>query len=123
MTGFVFFFFFRAQDIIKNAVYEIQKQSGGEVPRQWIDEILVNLVVDVQAGDCLKGIRAGDEMRMVVSKSGKELGRVRDGRFTEAFFGIWLSEKTSHTTMREKLMEPYMDETVVVSDINALEFQ
>jgi hypothetical protein len=58
---------------------------------------------DVDEGVTLTGILTPDG-ESVFLRNGEEIGRIKDPDFGQAFFGIWLSEKTSAPDLRQKLL-------------------
>ncbi len=78
----------------------------GPVPEgqaaQWL-RAMTQLFPDVQAGDRLTGLhQPGVGARFWLN--GQPLGSIADGRFSAAFFGIWLAEATSEPTLRRELL-------------------
>ena len=58
---------------------------------------------DVNEGITLTGIFTNSG-ETIFFKNSKEIGRIQDSEFSQAFFNIWLSEKTSSPTLRDKLL-------------------
>ena len=58
---------------------------------------------DVDEGVTLTGILSPDG-ESIFLHNGEEIGRIKDPDFGPAFFGIWLSEKTSAPNLRQKLL-------------------
>lgn len=58
---------------------------------------------DVEEGQAITGVRTKDN-KAVFYFGEKRLGVIESEGFAEAFFGIWLSEKTSEPSLREKLI-------------------
>lgn len=58
---------------------------------------------DVREGVTITGILtpAGES---IFFQGGHEIGRIKDADFGKNFFGIWLSEKTSAPSLRQKLL-------------------
>ena len=81
------------------------KNQGVEVT----DDVLAKLdalIIDVEPGDTLIGVREQDVLRMYYKGDQQQLlGEVHDAQFTEAFFGIWLSERTSYRRLRAELLQ------------------
>ncbi len=61
------------------------------------------LFPDVHAGDRITGVhRPGEGAAFFVN--GRAVGEVRDSRFAQLFFGIWLSPRTSQPSLRAALL-------------------
>lgn len=58
---------------------------------------------DVSEGTSLTGVNTGTG-ETVFYKDNIEIGRIEDEKFSRAFFGIWLNEKTSAPSLRRKLL-------------------
>jgi hypothetical protein len=58
---------------------------------------------DVREGMTLTGILT-PKGESIFLRDGQEIGRIIDPDFGKAFFGIWLSEKTSAPDLRQKLL-------------------
>ncbi len=58
---------------------------------------------DVEKGMSLTGVRL-QSGAAVFYKNGQRIGLINDPAFSAAFFGIWLSEKTSAPNLRKKLL-------------------
>jgi hypothetical protein len=69
---------------------------------QWL-AAMKRLFPDVKAGDVLTGVYEGG--RSSFFYNGRLVGHVDGARFGEAFFGIWLHEKTSAPGLRRALLE------------------
>ena len=62
--------------------------------------------------DCLPSIRRGDTLSLLVTPArdsqifhnGRLLAQIRDSDFTDAFAGIWLSERTTRPEFRQTLL-------------------
>ena len=78
------------------------RQQGFDVPPQW-EEHLASIVRDVNPGDKLTGKRDGSLLEMYHNNE-TLVGKVNDPVFTDAFFSIWLGEKTSHKQLRKQLL-------------------
>jgi hypothetical protein len=86
-----------------------QEMARGEVATQeerllWLQQ-MKTLFPDVKKGDVLIGLHTPQKGTRFFHNS-KLLGEVSDPRFAQAFFGIWLSEKTSAPRLREALLKP-----------------
>ena len=58
---------------------------------------------DVSEGISLTGVNTGTG-EAVFYMNNVEIGRIKDEKFSRAFFGIWLNEKTSAPNLRRKLL-------------------
>ena len=58
---------------------------------------------DVYEGTILTGVLMPNGETLFL-ENGKEIGRVKDTDFGKAFFGIWLSERTSAPDLRSRLL-------------------
>lgn len=90
--------------IAERSLDEIKKQNIGteDQHRQWA-KTMENLFPDVAANDRLIGVHTpgvGAEFFY----NGKPIGRVPDAAFSNAFFSIWLSPKTSEPALRQRLI-------------------
>ena len=97
------------EDIAKRSIAEIKKQRviSNEMAQQWMSQ-LSTLIPSVKPGDRLTGVYqpSGD---LVFWLGSKKLGAIKDAALSEAFMGIWLSNKTSEPKMREKLLGMYLE--------------
>jgi hypothetical protein len=57
----------------------------------------------VHAGDRITGVHRPGEAA-VFFVNGRGVGEVRDARFAQLFFGIWLSPRTSQPALRASLL-------------------
>lgn len=83
-----------------------EMQRVGEVSREqgeaWLAE-MTRAFPDVKAGDRITGaLLPGEAARFYVN--GALRHEVRDARFAQLFFGIWLSPRTSEPSLRESLL-------------------
>lgn len=69
---------------------------------RWLAE-MKRLFPDVKAGDRITGVYEPAKAAVFLH-NGRALGEVRDARFAQAFFGIWLAAHSSEPQMREQLM-------------------
>lgn len=70
--------------------------------QRWL-EAMKRLFPDVNAGDRITGVhRPGEAALFFVN--GRAVGEVRDARFAQLFFGIWLSPRTSQPALRTQLL-------------------
>ncbi|KNZ33406.1 MAG: hypothetical protein AD742_07215 [Methylibium sp. NZG] len=81
------------------------KRAGGfsdEQGQRWL-AAMTQMFPDVVKGDRLTGLhRPGEAANFYLN--GKVRGEVRDAEFAKAFFGIWLSPKTSEPKLRAALL-------------------
>jgi chalcone isomerase-like protein len=94
----------RGADIASRSVDEIRR-TGEFDPAQlqrWGDAMR-RTFPDVADGDCLVGVSlpAGGARFF---HNGKPLGAIADPEFAPAFFGIWLSPRTSAPALRRRLL-------------------
>jgi Chalcone isomerase-like len=95
---------FSAKQLAERSVDEMRGQGVGHdgVYGKWLAE-MQRVFADVKEGDRLTGV-------VTMSRSAKFFhngayrGEIADPAFTDAFFGIWLSEKSSQPRMRDRLL-------------------
>jgi hypothetical protein len=75
--------------------------SEGDAQR-WL-EAMKRLFPDVSAGDRITGVHKPGEAALFFV-NGRASGEVRDARFAQLFFGIWLSPRTSQPALRSQLL-------------------
>lgn len=95
---------FRGADIVKRTLAEMRGQGFDDKARlaRW-GAALSRILPDVKRGDRLIGIAVpGVEARFHTPD--RLLGRVADPAFVDAFFAIWLSERTSAPHVRRQLL-------------------
>ena len=87
-----------------NEIKRISKPSSDELENY--RSILASLFPNINSGDQLIGIKTanGDG---VFFYNMKLIGKITDEKLVGSFFDIWLSEKTSHPELREKLLMGY----------------
>jgi hypothetical protein len=95
---------FTGQEIAERSVEEMKKQgAASEIQlKKWGAEML-QVFPDVKEGDSITGIKTA-EGNAVFLHNDKEIGAIIDPDFTKAFFDIWLSQKTSEPSLRQKLL-------------------
>jgi hypothetical protein len=91
---------------------EIAKRSADEMRKigytdetklkRWT-EAMTKIFPDVKQGDTLVGVSVPGKEARFYSRE-KFIAAVPDPEFAKAFFGIWLSEKTSEPRLRERLL-------------------
>lgn len=96
---------FDGRDIAERSVKEMRKQGVEDEQKlkRW-GEVMASLFPDVEEGETLLGV-VTDNQHTQFYRNGTYLGQVEDTEFTERFFAIWLSEKTSEPGLRRKLLE------------------
>jgi hypothetical protein len=76
--------------------------SGEDEGQRWL-QAMMQMFPDVNAGDRITGIhRPGQSALFFVN--GRSAGEVRDERFAQLFFGIWLSPRTPEPALRSALL-------------------
>jgi hypothetical protein len=70
--------------------------------QRWL-EAMKRLFPDVNAGDRITGVHLPGEAALFFV-NGRAVGEVRDARFAQLFFGIWLSPRTSEPALRSQLL-------------------
>ncbi len=95
---------FSAKQLAERSIDEMRGQGTGNeaVYPKWVTE-MQRVFADVKEGDRLIGI-ATPARTAKFFHNGTYRGEVADAAFTDAFFGIWLSEKSSQPGMRERLL-------------------
>jgi hypothetical protein len=68
--------------------------------------ILASLFPNIYSGDQLIGIKTANSDGIFFYNK-KWIGKINDEKLVDSFFDIWLSEKTSHPELREKLLMSY----------------
>lgn len=99
-----YFLDLKGRDIAKRSVQEIKGQGFDDTEKlgQW-EKDMTRIFPDISPGETLTGIRnASGETYFY--HNGKFIGKIKDRRFTERFFNIWLGEKTSQPDLRKKLL-------------------
>lgn len=90
--------------IAERSLKEMRRQGAPEpaAAERWLGAMR-QLFPDVKAGDRLTGLNVpGMGARFFFN--GRLLGDVREPAFARAFFGIWLSDKTSEPELRRALL-------------------
>lgn len=95
---------FKGDNIASRSVKEMRSQNPADTDTlaRWQSE-MTRLFPDVKDGDQLIGI-ADSMQHSVFYFNSKKLGEINDVAFTQAFFNIWLGEKTSQPDMRKSLL-------------------
>lgn len=95
---------FTAKKLAERSIDEMRDQGIGSetVYPKWLTE-MERLFVDVKEGDRLTGVVTPAKTAKFFF-NGVYRGEVADPVFADAFFGIWLNEKTSQPRMRNQLL-------------------
>jgi len=95
---------FTAKQLAERSIDEMRDQGVGHdgVYRKWIAE-MQRVFADVKEGDRLTGVATAARTAKFFY-NGSFRGEIADADFTDAFFGIWLSEKSSQPRMRNQLL-------------------
>jgi Chalcone isomerase-like len=95
---------FSAKQLAERSIDEMRGQGTGSeaVYPKWFTE-MQRVFADVKEGDRLIGV-ATPSRTAKFFHNGNYRGEVADAAFTDAFFGIWLSEKSSQPGMRDRLL-------------------
>ena len=90
-------------DIAKRSVKEMRRVAtvSDAQAAAWL-ETMVDVFPDVKKGDRLTGIHLSDGSARFVM-NGRVLKDIPDRDFSQAFFAIWLSEKSSEPRLRQQL--------------------
>ncbi len=94
----------KGKKIADRSAKEIRKQGfSDEVKLATWHAQMQKIFPDVGEGVSLTGVytKTGET---VFFRNNVEIGRINDPEFSEAFFGIWLNEKTSTPKLRRKLL-------------------
>jgi hypothetical protein len=92
--------------IAERSIEEMRRvgEFGDADAQRWL-EAMKRLFPDVNAGDRITGVhRPGEAALFFVN--GRAVGEVKDARFAQLFFGIWLSPRTSQPALRSQLLGP-----------------
>lgn len=95
---------FKGAKIAERSAMEIERLGFGDAGerRRW-ELAMRALFPDVRAGDVLTGVyRPGEGVQFFVRE--RELGRIDDPLFAQAFFSIWLDARTRAPELRERLI-------------------
>lgn len=95
---------FTAQALAERSIEEMRGQGRGSeaVYPRWLAE-MQRVFVDVKPGDRLTGVST-PERHARFYYNGQPRGEIADPAFTEAFFAIWLSERSSQARFRDLLI-------------------
>ena len=95
---------FSAKQLAERSIDEMRGQGTGSeaVYPKWLAE-MERVFADVKAGDRLTGVVTAAKTAKFFY-NGTYRGEVMDSAFADAFFGIWLSEKSSQPRVRNLLL-------------------
>lgn len=95
---------FTGEAIAKSSAEEIRKQglNNEAVLSKW-QRKMEQIFPDVSNGNNLMGVRDRNG-HAIFFFNGRKIGSIRDREFTNRFFDIWLSQKTSRLGLRRKLI-------------------
>lgn len=95
---------FSAKQLAERSIDEMRGQGTGSetVYPKWLAE-MERVFADVKAGDRLTGVVTPTKTSKFFY-NGTYRGEVIDAAFADAFFGIWLSEKSSQPRVRNLLL-------------------
>lgn len=91
--------------IVSKSMEEIKSQrpeARGEQLSRW-EQQLLQIIPDVSNGTTITGVRTADGYTTFY-RDGTKLGSINDIAFTQAFFDIWLSDRTSEPKFRSRLL-------------------
>ena len=86
----------------KNAKMKKQGYLSADDSDKWLS-LMNSIFPDVSEGDVITGIATKDG-RSVFYVNGEKADEIEDKVFTQRFFDIWLSDKTSEPKFRKKLL-------------------
>jgi len=95
---------FEGKSIASRSIDEMRDQGYSDDVKlaTWYEQ-MNSLFPDVKEGETITGISDGNKTCHFY-KNGELLGSIDDPEFTQQFFDIWLSEKTSEPKMRKELL-------------------
>ena len=95
---------FSAKQLAERSIDEMRGQGIGSdaVYPKWSSE-MQRVFADVKEGDRLTGVATPSRSAKFFYNSTYR-GEIMDPAFTDAFFGIWLNEKSSQPKMRNQLL-------------------
>jgi len=97
----------KSSQIVDRSINEIKRISNSS--RDELENyrsIFTSLFPDIYSGDQLIGIKTANNDGVFFYNK-KPIGKIKDEKLVDKFFDIWLSEKTSHPELREKLLMNY----------------
>jgi Chalcone isomerase-like len=95
---------FEGKVLSERSIDEMRGQGIGSdaVYPKWLAE-MVRVFPNVKPNDRLTGVATANRTAKFFH-NGKFAGEINDPDFTDAFFGIWLHERSSQTRFRERLL-------------------
>jgi hypothetical protein len=97
----------KSTQIVDTSISEIKKiAKPSEDELENYRSILASLFPNIYSGDQLIGIKTANSDGVFFYNK-KRIGKINDEKLVDSFFDIWLSEKTSHPELREKLLMSY----------------
>ncbi len=95
---------FEGRALAEQSIKEMRSQEIGSdaVYPKWVAE-MTRVFPNVKPNDRLTGV-ATAERTAKFFYNGALAGEIRDPEFVDAFFGIWLNEKSSQPRFRERLL-------------------
>lgn len=95
---------FDGADIAERSVEEMRKQgfSDSATLERWGKQMAA-IFPNVKEGDSITGVRDASG-NTAFYHNDTAIGTITDAAFTQHFFNIWLSEKTSEPKLRKKLL-------------------
>ena len=93
----------KGADIAQRSIDEIAKLGiGSDAERAAWLPVLTKLFPDVRENDRLTGVALGQTAPFYFN--GRAIGEISDAKLVQAFFAIWLDERTSAPGFRRKLL-------------------
>ena len=93
----------KGADIAQRSIDEIAKLGiGSDAERAAWLPVLTKLFPDVRETDRLTGVALGPKAPFYFN--GRAIGEISDAKLVQAFFAIWLDERTSAPGFRRKLL-------------------
>ena len=95
---------FEGKSIVERAIKEMKSQGFKDKSTLdlWL-ETMLEIFPDVKKGQTITGI-ATEAGEAIFYLDESLIGKVENSEFTQKFFDIWLSDKTSEPKMRSKLL-------------------
>jgi len=90
--------------IVEASVREMRRFVADEARLRYWGEAMHGVFPDVNAGDHIVGLHAGDHVTF--HQDGRLLGSIDAPGFAENFFSIWLDARTSAPALRAALLRP-----------------
>lgn len=94
----------RGNDIADRSVQEMRQQGyKDEIKLSAWNAQMKNIFPDVENGTVLSAVFIPEKETIFYNKD-KQIGVIKDAKFTRLFSNIWLGEKTSEPDLRRKLL-------------------